>query len=68
MCVLGSPSGSSAKMVPVGCGDPVPGSTVNASAVEAPRSVSVAVVEGVTAAVPIVPADLGPLAPPSSHI
>lgn len=55
-------------MVPVGCGDPVPGSTVNASAVEAPRSVSVAVVEGVTAAVPIVPADLGPLAPPSSHI
>jgi hypothetical protein len=49
-------------MGPVGCGDPVPGSTVNASSVEAPRLVSVAFVDGYTAAAPMVPADAGPLA------
>ena len=35
---------------------------MKARAVDAPRLVSVAVVEGDTAAVPIVPADVGPLA------
>src|ERR1700751_3517252 len=55
--------GNSANIGLVGCGDPVPGSTVNASAAEAPRFVKVAVVECATAAVPTVPADCGPFAP-----
>ena len=56
-----------ARIFPVGCGDPLPGSTVNASALEFPRFVSVSVVDGATAAVFIVPAEVGPLSP-SSHI
>jgi hypothetical protein len=54
-------------MALVGCGDPVPGSTVNASPDELPRPFNVAFVDGKTAVVPMVPADVGPLAP-SSHI
>ena len=60
-------SGNSANIGLVGCGDPVPGSTVNARAVDDPRLVRVAVVEGATAAVLIVPAEVGPWAP-SNHI
>ena len=39
----------------------MPGSTVNASVLEFPRLVSMAVVDGATAAVFIVPAEVGPL-------
>lgn len=60
-------SGISAKIVPVGCGEPAPGSTVKASALQLPISFIVAVVVGCTAVEPMVPADLGPLAP-ISHI
>ena len=56
-----------ARIFPVGCGDPLPGSTVNASAVAFPRLVKVSVVDGATAAVSIVPAEVGPLSP-ISHI
>ena len=50
-----------AKIFPVGWGEPLPGSTVNASVLEFPRLVSMAVVDGATAAVFIVPAEVGPL-------
>ena len=56
-------SGNFANIADVGCGDPLPGSTVNARAVDDPRLARVAVVVGVTAAGPMVPAETGPLAP-----
>ena len=56
-----------AKIFPVGCGDPLPGSTVNASTLELPRSENMCVVDGVTAAVSIRHADTGLLSP-TSHI
>jgi hypothetical protein len=53
-------SGSSAMTAPVGCVDPLPGSTVNLNFVEAPRFSRTAVVDGATAVASIVPADVAP--------
>ena len=44
----------------MGCGEPLPGSTVNANTWEFPRSGSTAVVEGATVLASIVPAECGP--------
>ena len=60
-------SGNAANGVPVGSCDPAPGSTVNASVVESPRSGSTAVVDGATDPASITPAECGP-ASSISHI
>ncbi len=51
----------------VGCAEPLPGSTVNANALESPRSGNTAVVDGATVLASIVPAECGPLSS-ISHI
>ena len=48
--------------------EPLPGSTVNASAFELPRSGSTAVVDGATAAASMVPADRAPFASDQPHL
>src|ERR1700744_4054247 len=54
-------------IVPVGCGDPLPGSTVNASMLDFPRLRNRCGAEGATPAASTVPAGAGPLSS-ISHI
>ena len=58
---VGPTSGNSATTWPVGWVEPLPGSTVNFSALELPRSDSPAVVDGATALSSMVPAEISPL-------